>query len=172
MDCPYCTHPNPHKHGRTSKGSQRYKCPSCQRTFTETLDTLYYRRQLLPAEIEQILQSQTEGSSLRGMSRITKRAYNTVVSIVDAASYRAQLVHNQQVQAIETQQIAADEMWSFCQKKQKQCRPGELEAGDCWIGISLEQCSGLILSARVGKHTDEFLEALIVNTEGKTDCKD
>ena len=31
--------------------------------------------------------------------------------------------------------------------------------------------SSLILSARVGKHTDEFLEELIVSTEGKTDAK-
>ncbi len=30
--------------------------------------------------------------------------------------------------------------------------------------------SGLILSARVGKHTDNFIEELIVNTEGKTSC--
>jgi insertion element IS1 protein InsB len=31
--------------------------------------------------------------------------------------------------------------------------------------------SGLILSARVGKHTDQFIEELIVSTEGKTGCK-
>ena len=37
--------------------------------------------------------------------------------------------------------------------------------------MSLAQQSGLILSARVGKHTDEFLEELITSTEGKTDCK-
>jgi insertion element IS1 protein InsB len=56
-------------------------------------------------------------------------------------------------------------------KKQKQCQSGELEAGDCWIGISLASDSGLILSARVGKHTDSLIEALVVSTEGKTDCK-
>ena len=43
--------------------------------------------------------------------------------------------------------------------------------GDCWIGISLASESGLIISARVGKHTDKFLEELLLNTEGKTDCK-
>ena len=29
----------------------------------------------------------------------------------------------------------------------------------------------MILSLRVGKHTDEFLAELTANTEGKTDCK-
>ena len=52
-------------------------------------------------------------------------------------------------------------------KKQKQCLPEEVAVGDCWIAISLADSSGLILAARVGKHTDE----LLVSTEGKTDCK-
>jgi IS1 family transposase len=56
-------------------------------------------------------------------------------------------------------------------KKQKQCLPEVLEVGDCWIAISLADASGLILAARVGKHTDELLEELVVSTEGKTDCK-
>lgn len=31
--------------------------------------------------------------------------------------------------------------------------------------------SGLILAARVGKHTDELIEQLVVSSEGKTACK-
>jgi len=30
--------------------------------------------------------------------------------------------------------------------------------GDCWIGLSLADSSGLILAARVGKHTDELID--------------
>ena len=56
-------------------------------------------------------------------------------------------------------------------KKQKQCLPGELEVGDCWIAITLADSSGLILAARVGKHTDKLLEELVVSTEGKTNCQ-
>jgi insertion element IS1 protein InsB len=46
----------------------------------------------------------------------------------------------------------------ICFKKQKQCLPAELEAGDCWIAVGLANSSGLILAARVGKHTDELIE--------------
>jgi len=56
-------------------------------------------------------------------------------------------------------------------KKQKRCLPDELEAGDCWIGLSVADSSGLILSARVGKHTDKLIEELVVSTEGTTNCK-
>ncbi len=59
----------------------------------------------------------------------------------------------------------------ICLKKQKQCLSQEREAGDCWIGLSLANSSGLILAARVGKHTDELIEQLVTSTEGKTDCK-
>ena len=55
-------------------------------------------------------------SSLRGISRTTGLAYNTVVSIVRAASQRAQLVHNAQVQAVQTEEVSADELWSFVAK--------------------------------------------------------
>ena len=56
-------------------------------------------------------------------------------------------------------------------KKQNHCDPTEIEVGDYWIGVSLAQSSGLIWSARVGKHTDKFLAELVANTEGKTDCR-
>lgn len=116
MPCPLCGHPTVHKHGLTSKGSQRFYCPNCRKTFTDTFDTIYYRRQLTPQEVHTILQSHTEGSSLRGISRIGKRAYGTVTSLVNAASQKAQMIHNQELQAVDTDEVIADELWSFVKK--------------------------------------------------------
>ncbi len=45
------------KHGKTSKGNQRYYCPNCQQTHTETFDTIYYRRQVEPEKIQMVLQA-------------------------------------------------------------------------------------------------------------------
>ena len=44
------------------------------------------------------------------------RAYDTVVSIIQAAAQKAQMVHNAQVQDVDTDAIAADELWSFVEK--------------------------------------------------------
>jgi len=63
------------------------------------------------------------GSSLRGVSRTTGLAYNTVVSIVRAASQKAQLVHNAEVQAVQTEEVSADEMWSFVSKTKNSVAP-------------------------------------------------
>ncbi|MDE5070567.1 MAG: hypothetical protein O4751_02250 [Trichodesmium sp. St2_bin6] len=56
-------------------------------------------------------------------------------------------------------------------KKQKQCQYQELTEGDSWVASPYASSSGLILSARVSKHTDQFIEELLLNTEGKTSCK-
>ena len=69
-----------------------------------------------PEQIRQVLQAHSEGSSLGGISRTTGLAYNTVVSSVRAASQKAQLVHNAEVQAVQTIEVSADEMWSFVSK--------------------------------------------------------
>lgn len=70
----------------------------------------------MPEQIRQVLQAHSEGSSLRGVSRTTGLAYNTVVSIVRAASQPAQLVHNAQIRAVQTEEVSADELWSFVSK--------------------------------------------------------
>jgi len=77
---------------------------------------MYYYRHVSEAQIRQVLQAHSEGSSLRGISRTSELAYNTVVSIVRAASQQAQLVHNAQVQAVPTEEVSADELWSFVAK--------------------------------------------------------
>ncbi len=123
MECPFCSHPKPHRHGKTSKGSQRYFCPNCQQSFSETFDTLYYRRQITPEQIRIVLQAHSEGSSLRGISRISGLAYETVVSIIDAASQKAQMIHNQELQSAETEAIGADEFWSFVEKSRRTASP-------------------------------------------------
>lgn len=110
MECLLCGHPIAHKHGKTTKGIQRYKCPHCGGTFPENLDTLYYNRHLSPNEVHTILQSHAEGSSLRGVSRISGRAYGTVVSLIRDAAQKSQMVHNAEVQKVKTHEIIADEM--------------------------------------------------------------
>ena len=117
MECKLCGHPNTHKHGKMPNGHQRYLCPLCKQTFVETFDTIYYYKHISPEKIKEALQAHSEGSSLRGISRITGLAYNTVVSIVRAASNKAQLVHNAQVKQVETEEVSADTSTSSVQVK-------------------------------------------------------
>ena len=61
-------------------------------------------------------------ATLRGISRTVNLAYNTVVSLVRAASQKGQMIHNAHVQDIETSQISSDEFWSFVKKNKNTVR--------------------------------------------------
>ncbi len=87
------------------------------------------------------------------------------------ASQKAQMIHNAEVQQVETIAITADELWSFIQKNKNNVCLGSLRWATAPIGLSQAKDSGLILADRVGKHTDELIEELVTSTEGKTDCQ-
>ncbi len=123
MQCPLCSHLKAHKQGKMPNGYQRYLCPACYQTFSESFDSLYYRRHVSAEQIRQVLQAHSEGSSLRGISRTTGLAYNTVVSIIRAASQKAQLVHNAEVQAVQTEEVSGDELWSFVSRNKSNSQP-------------------------------------------------
>ena len=64
-----------------------------------------------------VLLANVEGSSLRGISHTVNFSYNTVVSLLRAASQKGQMIHNAHVQNLETSQISSDEFWSSPPKK-------------------------------------------------------
>lgn len=65
-----------------------------------------------------VLQAHSEGSSLRGVSRTTNLADNTVVSLVRGASSKGQMLHNGRIEQLKTEKIIGDEFWSVVQKNQ------------------------------------------------------
>jgi hypothetical protein len=83
--------------------------------FVNSLTVFNYRRHVSSEQICQVLQAHDEGSSLCRINRTTKLAYNTVVSSVRATSQKAQLIYNE-VEAVETEEVSADEMQSFVGK--------------------------------------------------------
>lgn len=78
---------------------------------------------LIGNKFASVLQAHSKGSSLRGISRTTGLAYNTVVSIVRSARAKAQLVHNAEVQAVRTEEVSADEMWTFVSNNRNSVAP-------------------------------------------------
>jgi transposase-like protein len=134
MKCPFCEHERVHKHGKTAKGVERFKCPVCNNTFTTTFDTVYYRRQVSETEVHTILQAHREGVSIRGISRISGRSIGTVTQIVRQTSQKAQMVHNQAVSDLEVSTIAADELWSFVEKNRLIVCPAMI--GSATLGLA------------------------------------
>ena len=109
MPCPLCSHDKTYKHGKTSKGSQRYRCLNCKQTLKSTFDTISYRRQVTFEEVRIVLQSHFAlEQAKRGISRISGLSYNTGVSLIRSPCQKAQMVHKAQVRAVDTDALAAD----------------------------------------------------------------
>lgn len=54
--CPnyaYIEHATVINHGKTLQGKQRYHCKTCSKTFNENKGTLFYRKQLHPACVDE-----------------------------------------------------------------------------------------------------------------------
>jgi C4-type Zn-finger protein len=71
------------------------------------------------AAVHTILQSHQAGVSIRGSRRVSRRAINTVTGVIQRTSEKAQMVHNQAVTQVETDTIAADELWSYVDKTKR-----------------------------------------------------
>ncbi len=87
-------------------------------------------RQVSEEEVRIVLQAHAEGSSLRGISLISGLAYNTVVSIVQAAALKAQWYTMPHIKMLIRMRLQPMNCGRFALKKQKHCWGEELEAGD------------------------------------------
>src|SRR6266496_4760051 len=58
------------KNGKTDKGVQRYRCQTCQQTFTETKGTLFYRCRHSEEEIVECLAMVGDRNSLAAIHRM------------------------------------------------------------------------------------------------------
>ena len=100
MECRLCGYPKTHKHGKMQERTSTLLLSGVQTNIQGRVLTRFTTGDesvQSKFNIQQVLQAHSEGSSLRGVSRITGLAYNTVISIIRSASGKAQLVHNQQV---------------------------------------------------------------------------
>ena len=69
----------------------------------------------------------------------------------------------------QTQEVQFDEKWSFVTKKQKHCTANERHCGDCWDYIALDPEHRLVVSAVVGKRTEDNARQLVYDFRERTD---
>jgi IS1 family transposase/transposase-like protein len=167
MTCIRCKHDSARKFGVYGKKRiQRYRCSSCQATFSEPQPQapLGTMRIELDAAVR-ALQCLVEGCSIRTTERLTGLNRNTIMSLLVLAGERCQAMMNTRMKNIQSRYVQADEIWGYVGKKQKQVRIGDpAEFGDAWIFVAMDEETKLIPCFEVGKRTREttykFLSAL------------
>jgi transposase-like protein len=108
---------NIHKFGFTPQGRQRYRCKTCQQTFSENRGTLFYRRRVPASEILESLALLAKGSSMNAIKSSKGYKHETIGSWLLEAATHAQEVEAVLVQEYDVGPCEIDGLWSYVQHK-------------------------------------------------------
>jgi IS1 family transposase/transposase-like protein len=151
--------------GRDRKGTQRFRCRQCSKTFlgaqAERLDGMY-----LPTEkAEMVLGLLLEGNSVASIERLTGVHKATILKLLLLAGQKSERIMAERVRNIEVRDVECDEVWSFIGKKAKNVGPEDDQLlGDCYVFVGIERHTKLVLNIAMGKRdqatTDAFIEGI------------
>ena len=99
-----------------------------------------------------VLRALVEGNSLRATARMTGVARQTVANLLRDVGSHCKNHHDRMVMNVQAERIQADEIWSFCAKKEKNVNADEKARGegDCWTWVAMDPDAKLVVSYLVG----------------------
>ena len=92
----------------------------------------------------QIISMLVEGSSMRSTARVVGVSINTVTKLFVEVGEACRRFHDEQVRGVVPGLVQCDEIWSFCYAKRGVS--DEVDSGDVWTWIALDQDTKLIVS--------------------------
>lgn len=107
------------RNGKQNNGTQKYKCTECQRNFTRTVNSPFFRKHLTKNEIMEICKLLAEKNGFRSIARIRGHHLDTIRAIADAIAKHCKKFNDYFIKELKLTPIEVDEMWSFVKKKKK-----------------------------------------------------
>lgn len=158
--------------GKHRNGLRRFRCPQCKKTYTEAHMPLLEGTYVPQDRILLALRLLIEGNSIRSTQRITDTDRNTIMKMLALAGEKCEKVMGRLIVNVPVKDVQCDEIWSFIQKKEKQCGPDDdPNFGDAYCFVAIERHSKLVLNCALGKRdqktTDAFIEGLRHATASK-----
>ncbi len=105
------------KFGKTQAGRQRYRCHSCDGTFTETRGTIFYRKRTSHREIMEALALIAEGSRMSSVARLKGHKEDTIGEWLRDAAKHAQAIEAELLKEYRIERGQLDAMWSYVGNK-------------------------------------------------------
>jgi transposase-like protein/IS1 family transposase len=151
--------------GKHRNGLRRFRCPQCKKTYTEAHKPILAGTYIPQDRILLALRLLIEGNSIRSTERITNLDRNTIMKMLSLAGEKCEKVMGRLIVNVPVKDVQCDEIWSFIQKKEKQCGPDDDPSfGDAYCFVAIERHSKLVLNCALGKRdqktTDVFIEGL------------
>ena len=151
--------------GKNRNGSQRYRCLTCKRTFSDAPTDRVEGSTIPLATICKVLQLLLEGCSIRATERISGLHRDTIMKLLVIAGEKCERLMGRKIVNVPVKDVQADEIWGFVGKKQKALTPDDdINFGDQYCFVAMETNTKLVLNFALGKRnqnvTDIFIEGL------------
>lgn len=164
MTCPTCK-AEAQRFGTNRNGSQRFRCVECKKTFSAKPEDRVEGSTIPLAQVEKVLQLLIEGCSVRSAERISGLHRDTILKLMVTAGEKCEKLMARLIVNVPVQDIEADEIWSFIQKKEKQVtEDDDPNYGDAYCFVAIERNTKLVVNFALGKRnqatTDIFIEGL------------
>ncbi len=106
-------HGNIRKFGRTHKGTQRYPCKTCKKTFVETKGTVFYGRHHTQETILECLALLAERNSLAAIHRVKGVKEETVLDGLRAAAEHVEDIEALLLAHYHLPRAQLDALWTY-----------------------------------------------------------
>lgn len=155
--------------GKDRKGTQRYRCHGCGKTFAapsvKPLGSMHLPVEKGIAALELLL----EGCSVNTAQRLTGVHHTTILSLLVLAGEKCERLLAKRIVNVPVRDIQADEIWSFVGKKQKAVRPDDdPNFGDAYCFVAMETRTKLVLNFALGKRNQETTETFMEGLRSAT----
>ena len=107
------------KFGRTKKGTQRYRCKTCGKTFVETKGTVFYGRHHTPETILECLALLAERNSLAAIHRVNGVKEETVLDWLREAARHVEEIEALLLSHYRLTRAQLDALWTYVGHKGK-----------------------------------------------------
>jgi transposase-like protein/IS1 family transposase len=152
MTCIRCKHSEAKRFGFGRNKVQRYRCPSCNSTFSEPREKPLGRHYISTEKGAQIVNLTLEGMSIRAISRTTGVHQGTILSLLLTVGNKSRNLFDARVRNMRPRFVQADELWTFIHTKEGHLH-GDVpkEWGDAYVWMAIDSESKMVLSYLVGK---------------------
>ncbi len=105
--------------GHSPNGTQRYKCKTCEGTFTETKGTIFYGRHTPRKDILEALAMLAERMSIAAVARVKGVKEDTVSSWLREAAIHVEEIEEVLLKDYHVDKAQMDSLWTYVGNKGK-----------------------------------------------------
>ncbi len=150
-----------------NRSVQRYRCPKCAETFSESqpLDGVRIDEE----KAHQAIHMLCEGVGIRAASRLTGLNKSTILNILESAGQHCAEFLDSSLRGLKTEQVQVDEVYAFVYCKQMNTTPEDKMRGDQYTYLSIDRDSKLIINWMVGKRSGENCDTFMADLKSRID---